>query len=73
MALGKLSVDTRPTNLDNNKAMAYSACRRCGCGLIGHFSLAYYFSSSSLSLGDGLIQIEILSHIQNSKTKRQTV
>ena len=36
MVLGKLSVPSRPTNLDNSRAKAYCACGRCG-GLFGHF------------------------------------
>ena len=51
--LGKLSVPGRPTNLDGGRAGAYCACSGCryGWGLLGHFSLAYLFSFSSL--GDG--------------------
>ena len=45
MALGKLPVSGRPTNLGNSRARAYSACSRCGWGLFGHF-----FHSSVISL-----------------------
>ena len=56
VALGKLSVPWRPTNLDDSRARAYCACSRCGGGLFGHFysSLSLLFSFS-LSLGDGPI------------------
>ena len=37
MALGKLPVLWRPTNLDNSRATAYCACSRCGRRLFGHF------------------------------------
>ena len=37
MVLGKLPVPGRPTNLDENRARAYGACRGCGWGLFGHF------------------------------------
>ena len=51
MALGKLSVPGRPTNLDNSKARAYCAFGRCGLGWFGHFfSLAYHLSLLSHSL-----------------------
>ena len=48
-ALGKLSVPSRPTNLDSSKARAYCACRRCGWGLCfgDFFSVVYLFSFSS--------------------------
>ena len=60
--LGKLPVPGRPTNLDYSRARACCACSRCGWGLFGHFfsHLSFLFSFS-LSLGDGPIQIEILS------------
>ena len=61
MVLGKLSVPGRPTNLNYSRARAYCAYSRCGWGLFGHFSLVYYISSFSLSLGDGPILTEILS------------
>ena len=52
MALGKLPVPGRPTNLDYSKARAVGA----GCVLFGHFfsrlSLLFSFSPS---LGDGPI------------------
>ena len=51
--LGKLSVPGRPTNLDNGRARAYSACSRLG--LFGHFSLVYLLFSLSPFLGDGPI------------------
>ena len=48
MVLGKVSVPGRPTNLDNRRERAYSACSRCGLGLFGHFfSLIYIFFSLS--------------------------
>ena len=55
MVLGKLSVPGRPTNLNYSRARAYCAYSRCGWGLFGLFSLVYYISSFSLSLGDGPI------------------
>ena len=52
-------------NLDNSRARAYCACSRCGWGreeLFRHFYFRLsFFSSLSLSLGDGQIQNEILS------------
>ena len=54
--LSKLSVPGRPTRLDDSRARAYCACRRCGWGLFGHFfSHLYFLFSFSHSLGDGLI------------------
>ena len=54
MALGKLPVPGRPTNLDNGsngRARAYCACSRCGWGLFGHFfSRLSFLFSFSLSL-----------------------
>ena len=59
MALGKLPVLGRPTNLDNNRARAYCACSRCGWVLFGQFysrlSFLSSFSLLSPSLGDGPI------------------
>ena len=56
MVLGKLPVPGRPTSLDDNSARTYCACSRCGWGLFGHFySSLSFFSSFSLSLGDGPI------------------
>ena len=56
MALGKLPVLGRPTNLDHSRARAHCACSRCGLGLFGHFfSRLPFLSSVSLSLGDGPI------------------
>ena len=56
MVLGKLPVPGRPTNLDDSRARAYCACSRCGWGLFGHFySQLSFFSSFSISLGDGPI------------------
>ena len=44
------------------QARAYCACSRCGWGLFGRFfSRLSFLFSFSLSLGDGLIQTEILS------------
>ena len=59
---GKIPVLGRPTNLDHSRAGAYCACSRCRWGLFGHFfsHLSILFSFS-LSLGDGLIETEILS------------
>ena len=37
MALGKLPVPGRATNLDQGRARAYCACCGCGLGLFGHF------------------------------------
>ena len=48
IALGKLPVSGRPTNLGTSRARAYSACSRCVWGLFGNF-----FSRLSLTLGDG--------------------
>ena len=53
MVLGKLPVPGRPTNLDKSRARAYCAYSLCGCGLFGHFSLVYPFSSLSPSLWVG--------------------
>ena len=48
--LDKLPGPGRPTNLDNSRARAYCACKRCGWGLFGHFfshlSLLFSFSLS---------------------------
>ena len=54
--LGKLPVLGRRTGVDYNRARAYYACSRCGCGLFGHFffQLSFLFSFS-LSLGNGPI------------------
>ena len=53
MVLGKLPVLGRPTNMDNSRARAYSACSGCGRGLFGHFfSRLSLLFSLSLSLGD---------------------
>ena len=48
--LSNLPVPGRPADLDYSRARAYCAYSRCGWGLFGHF-----FSSFSLSLGDGPI------------------
>ena len=46
-----------------SRARAYCACSGCGWGLFGHFySRLPFLFSFSFSLGDGLIQTEILSH-----------
>ena len=50
MVLGKRQVPGRSTNLDHSWTRAYCTCSRYGCGLFGHFSLAYHFSLLSLSL-----------------------
>ena len=57
--LGKLPVPGRPTNLDYSRTRTFCYC---GLGLFGHFfsHLSLLFSFF-LSLGDGLIQTEILS------------
>ena len=53
MALGKLPVPGRPTNLDESRARAYCAYNGCGWGLFGHFySRLSFLFSFSLSLGD---------------------
>ena len=49
MVLGKLPVPGRPTNLDNSRARAYSACIRCGWGCLVIF-LSFIISLLSLSL-----------------------
>ena len=70
MVLDKLPVPGRPTNLDDSRARAYCAYSRCGWGGGGwggggvvqtFFSRLSFFSSFSLSLGDGPILTEILS------------
>ena len=63
MVLGKLPLPGRHTNLDFSMTRAYCACSWCGWGCLGNFSLVYlfFFSSFSLSLGDVLVQTEILS------------
>ena len=38
--LGKLSVPGRPTSLDDSRARAYCACRRCGWGFVWTFFLS---------------------------------
>ena len=56
MALGKLPVPGRPTNLASSGARAYCACSRYGRGLFGRFfSHLSLLISLSLSLGDGPI------------------
>ena len=45
MVLGKLPVSGHPTNMDDSRARAYCACRKCGWGLFGLF-----FLSSNISL-----------------------
>ena len=50
MALGKLLVLGRPTNLGTSRARAYSACSRCGWELFGFLSLVCHFSLLSPSL-----------------------
>ena len=50
MVLGKLPVPGRPTNLDNNRAMAYCACSRCGWGLVWTFFLSSIISFFFLPL-----------------------
>ena len=50
VVLGKLPVLGRPTNLDNSRGKGLL----CGWGLFGHFFCHLsFFSSFSLSLGDG--------------------
>ena len=53
MALGKLPVPGRATNLDWSRARAICACNGCGWGLFGHFYSLSFLFSFSLSLGDG--------------------
>ena len=56
IALGKLPVPGRPTNLASSGARAYCACSRYGRGLFGRFfSHLSPLISLSLSLGDGPI------------------
>ena len=50
MALGKLPVPGRPTNLGKNRARAYCACSRCGWGFWTFFSRLSFLFSFSLSL-----------------------
>ena len=51
-----LSVPKFPTNLDNSRARAYSACSSCGLGLFGNiFSRKSFLSSFLLSQEDGPI------------------
>ena len=50
MVLGKLPVPGRPTNSDNSRARAYSACSRCGWGLFDHFFLSSVISYFFLHL-----------------------
>ena len=72
MVLGKLPVLRRPANFDLSRARAYCACSRCGRGLFGHFfSLLSTFFSFSLSLGDGMIWTEIMSHRADQPTQQQ--
>ena len=62
MVLDKLPVPGLPADLDSSRAWACCACSICGWGLFGHFfSLVYHLFSFSFSLGDGLIETEILS------------
>ena len=49
MALDKLSVPGRSTDLDNGRARSYCACSWCECGCLESFLL---------SLGDGPIKTE---------------
>ena len=46
MALDKLTVPGRPTNLDNNRARAYCACSRCERVLFGHFFSLFFLPVS---------------------------
>ena len=50
MELGKLPVPGRPTNLDYSRVRAYSFCRGCGWGVIGHFfsRLAFLFAFANI-------------------------
>ena len=61
MVLGKLPVPSRPTNLDYSMARAYCACSRCGWGSLDVFLSSIISLSFLLSLGDCLIETEILS------------
>ena len=50
MVLGELSVQGRPTNLDNSRVRSYCACSRCSSGMFGlFFSLLSFLFSFSLS------------------------
>ena len=61
--LGKLSVPGRHTSLADSRARAYCACSRCWWGVVWtFFSHLSFLFSFSLSLGDGPIKTEILSH-----------
>ena len=55
MVLDKLSVPGCPTNLDNSRARAYCACKRCEWSLFGHFisRLSFLFFFSLVLWGGG--------------------
>ena len=61
MVLGKLPVPGRPTILITVGQGPIALVVGAGRGGLDIFTLIYPFSSFSLSLGDGLIQTEILS------------
>ena len=76
MVLGKLSVPGRLTNLDDSRVSAYCHCSGCGWKWFGHFfSPLTVLSSFSLSLGDGPIVSEILSHraVKTKTTDQPTI
>ena len=51
---GLLLLPGLSTNLDNGRARAYRACRKCGWGLVGYiFSLAYHYLFLSPSVLNG--------------------
>ena len=52
MVLDKLSVPRRPTSLDNSRARAYCACRRCGWGVVWTFLSSSIFSPFFLPLSE---------------------
>ena len=56
MMLGKLPVPGHPTNLDYSRIKGLLCLQKVQVGAVWtFFSLIYYFSSFSLSLGDGPI------------------
>ena len=72
MVLGKLPVPGRPTiwMIIGQRPIALAVDAGVGC--LDIFTLLYPFSSFSLSLGDGPIEIEILSQtVAKPKTPNQ--
>ena len=50
MVLGKLPMPGHSTNLDDSRARAYCACRRCRWDCLDIFTVLYLFTSLSPSL-----------------------